>query len=66
MVTRPTRLKIERIKQGITQLEVARRAKISAGRLSLIERGIMKPRADEAQRFEALFGVRAGRLFANI
>lgn len=60
-----TELKLERVRCGITQLEIAQRTRISAGRLSLLERGIVKPRADEARRFEALFGVRAGRLFRD-
>lgn len=61
-----TQLKLERVKHGITQLEVAQRTRISAGRLSLLERGIVEPHADEARRFEAFFGVRATRLFTDV
>jgi hypothetical protein len=32
----------------------------------LIERQLVEPRADEAQRFEELFGVSGGRLFREV
>ncbi|HEU0067883.1 MAG TPA: helix-turn-helix transcriptional regulator [Nitrospiraceae bacterium] len=61
-----TRLKLERVRLGISQLNVALRTGISAGRLSLLERGIVEPRPDEARRIEYLFGMRAGRLFIEV
>ena len=61
-----TNLKIERVRCDLTQLEVSQRTRISPGRLSLLERGIVEPRADEVQRFEELFGMGAEKLFRDV
>lgn len=59
-------MRVERVKIGASQLDIALRIGISSSRLSLIERGLVEPRADESQRLEKLFGVSAARLFREV
>ncbi len=47
MATPASRLKLTRVAAGLTQFEVFRRSGISPGRLSLLERGLISPRAEE-------------------
>lgn len=43
-------LKIARLLRGLTQYELSKLTKISAPRISLLERGFAQPSADELQR----------------
>ncbi len=56
-----TSWKFQRLLAELTQAEVARRARISLGRLSRIERGILKPGDKEAERLARAMPVRHTR-----
>lgn len=57
-----TNLKLRRFERGLLQMEVAKRAAMSCGRLSAIENGSAAPQPDELQRIAAALGVPAQRL----
>ncbi len=52
-----TTVKLRRFERGLLQLEVARRTRITWGRLSAIENGDAVPKPDELQRIAAALGV---------
>ena len=57
-----SKLKIERTKRGINQVDLFMKTGIPQWRLSLIERGIA-PRPEEARRIAEALGVQIGDLF---
>jgi transcriptional regulator with XRE-family HTH domain len=58
-------LEIERRRRGKTQWQVARETNIVQSRLSLIERGYVKPRPEEAQRIASCLGMPETDLFPD-
>jgi DNA-binding XRE family transcriptional regulator len=56
---RITDLKLERIKSGLKQVEVAKLAEIDRQRLCMIENGWVNPKADELKKIEAVIKVYA-------
>ncbi len=53
----PSPLKLRRLERGLTLLDVSarlRRPRPGPGRLSLLERGLITPRPDEARRIAAV------------
>ena len=56
---------LRRISQRST-LELSKASKISVGRLNGLERGLVEPTREEAERLAAIFRVRASRLFQTI
>lgn len=61
-LTRLTPLKRARLEQGVLQLELARRARISRSRLSELECGYSDPDPHELRRIAAALGVDVKRL----
>jgi transcriptional regulator with XRE-family HTH domain len=61
-----TELRVQRVRRGLSQLDVGLRVKISTSRLSMLERGIFEPTAEEAKRVAAFFGMPAAQLFCEI
>ncbi|HVN85973.1 MAG TPA: helix-turn-helix transcriptional regulator [Candidatus Binatia bacterium] len=59
---RLTSLKLRRFERGLLQLEVARRAEMTWGRLSEIENGRVDPQPDELQRIASALGISAQHL----
>jgi transcriptional regulator with XRE-family HTH domain len=59
----PSELRLCRFKSGLTQFLVARRARISAARLSLLERGHDEPTAAERAALATALGVTETVLF---
>jgi hypothetical protein len=59
----PSELKLCRLKSGLTQFVVARRARISAARLSLLGRGHDEPTAAERAALATALGVAEAVLF---
>jgi transcriptional regulator with XRE-family HTH domain len=57
-----SRLKIERVKRGVTQVDLFLKTGIPAWRVSLIERGI-PPRDDEAKKLAEALKVGEEELF---
>jgi len=58
-------MKIERIKKGMTQIDLWMKSGIPQWRLSLIERGIM-PKPEEANKIAAALEMPKGELFADL
>ena len=56
-----TSWRLQRIIEGLTQAEVARAARITVGRLSLIERGLLRPTREESDRLTDVLAYRAAR-----
>lgn len=59
----PSDLRLHRFKSGLTQYVVARRARISAARLSLLERGHDEPTASERAALATALGIAEAVLF---
>ncbi len=59
----PSELKLYRFKSGLTQFVVAQRARVSAARLSLLERGHDEPTAAERAALATALGVGQTALF---
>lgn len=57
------RIKMLRLSQGLSQWEVSRAAGFSAGRYSMIERGLIEPTADERQRLADVLHASSATLF---
>lgn len=57
-----TTVKLRRFERGLLQMEVAKRAEISCGRLSAIENGSTEPQPDELQRIATVLGIPTQRL----
>jgi transcriptional regulator with XRE-family HTH domain len=60
-----SKLKIERIKKGLSQIDLWMRTGIPQWRLSLIERGIA-PRPEEAKRIAQTLGAEIPDLFGGV
>jgi transcriptional regulator with XRE-family HTH domain len=58
---RTSLLRVERTRRGLTQIDVADRAKIPRYKICLYEGGTLRLREDELERLEAIFG----RRFSN-
>lgn len=56
-------LRLQRLLRGKTQFEIARRARLSASRLSLLERGHDDPSDSEREALAAALGVAEADLF---
>jgi len=54
---RLTSVKLRRFERGLRQLEVARRAEMTWGRLSEIENGAADPQPEEVHRIAAALGI---------
>ncbi len=52
-----TSVKLRRFERGMMQMEVAKRAEITCGRLAEIENGSAEPKPDELQRIALVLGV---------
>ncbi len=61
----PSELKLYRFKSGLTQFVVARRARISAARLSLLERGHDESSPVERAALATALGVSEAVLFPS-
>lgn len=61
----PSELKLFRFKSGLTQFVVARRARISPARLSILERGHDEASPAERAALAAALGVPELELFPN-
>ncbi len=59
----PSELKLYRFKSGLTQFVVARRARISPARLSILERGHDEVSPAERAALAAVLGVSESMLF---
>lgn len=59
----PSELKLYRFKSGLTQFVVARRARLSAARLSILERGHDEATAAERAALATVLGVPEPTLF---
>lgn len=59
----PSDLKLHRLKNGVTQFVIARRARISPARLSLLERGHDEPTPTERTALAAALGTTESALF---
>ncbi len=56
-------LKHSRIDGGLTLFELGRRTRINPGRLSMIERRLVKPRRDEMERLATALQIESRDLF---
>jgi transcriptional regulator with XRE-family HTH domain len=61
--THLTPLRMARLKAGLTQFIVARKAKLSAARVSLLERGHDDATPDEKSALARVFGATPDQLF---
>jgi transcriptional regulator with XRE-family HTH domain len=61
-----TWLHLARLDRGLTQFLVARAVDVSAGRYSLIERGLAVPTAEERRRLAEALKVPEGRLLERV
>ena len=59
------RLKIQRIVNGQTQFKISRFAKISQGRYSMIERGLIDPTKSERERLAQVLNAPVSTLFRH-
>lgn len=59
----PTELKIERIRNGFTQRDVAERLGVKQATVSAWEHGLSVPRPHTMQEIEDLYGVPKDQLF---
>jgi transcriptional regulator with XRE-family HTH domain len=60
------RLRFWRLAQGLTQVEAARRLRMSHLTLSYLETGRLKPAGSDLERLRRAFGDQAERLFDEI
>lgn len=60
-----TRLKILRIKAGLTQQEIAKRLEVSQGAVCWWEKGVNKPLAKYQRELAKMFGVTKEYLFPD-
>jgi transcriptional regulator with XRE-family HTH domain len=56
-------LKVKRVELGLTQLHVGTASGISAGRYSLLERGLVEPADEERKRLSQILQAPAATLF---
>lgn len=56
-----TQIRLMRLLSGITARELSRRASIERSRLSRLETGHLRPRADEIQRIEQALAAGSGQ-----
>ena len=63
MESQPTPLRLARLIRGKTQFEIARRARLHASRLSLLERGHDEPTTPERVSLAFALGVPETELF---
>ncbi len=61
---KPSQLKLERVKQGLTQFDFYKKAEIPQWKVSLIERGL-QPTQDEAERIARVLGQDIQELFPH-
>jgi transcriptional regulator with XRE-family HTH domain len=61
-------LRIKALRQvaGLSAFEVAGKARISSGRYSYLERGLLRPTPEERERLGEIFGVPGSSLFRGI
>ncbi len=62
----PSELKLYRFKSGLTQFVVARRAHLSAARLSILERGHDEATVAERAALAATLGIAEATLFPGM
>lgn len=53
-------IKVERVKRGLRQSDVAKMVNISQQKLSCYERGIKKPSAEDMSKLDTLFSLGNG------
>jgi transcriptional regulator with XRE-family HTH domain len=58
-------IKLYRIHQGLTQIDLARKSGIAASKLSLIECGHINPSPEEIQRIATALGISKKQLEGN-
>ncbi len=58
-----SRLRAERVLRSLTLFDVRKRTGVNIARLSLLERGIEKPRSSEREALAAVFEIPADELF---
>lgn len=63
---RLTACKLRRLERGLLQIDLARKAKISRGRLSEIENGHIVPRPDELHRLARALAVPTATLLSGV
>ncbi len=59
-------IRLAREARGLRQLDLARKVRISAATLSLIESGQQEPTAELARRIASALGLEAGDLFPEM
>ena len=57
------RIKLLRLARGLSQWEFGRTARISQGRYSMIERGLIEPTPEERDRLAQILGAMRSTLF---
>lgn len=65
LTANPSPLRLARLSTGLTQIVIAQRARISAARLSLLERCYVQPDARERTALAAALGLAEADLFPS-
>jgi transcriptional regulator with XRE-family HTH domain len=60
------RLKVIRLNAQLTAFQLAQAARISSGRYSYLERGMLAPSPDERKRLAQILGVSPASLFRSL
>lgn len=58
-------IKFRRMSEGLTQWQIAQSAKMSQGRYSMIERGLIEPTHEERERLAQTLGAPASTLLRS-